>query len=409
MAAPFVGLNVAWAKVALDKESGIERWSRAIERQGKGRRRQNLEGRPGFMGLIRQDRMTHQERMQALLDYRKPDRVPIFGMGSGFAMINCGYRLTELQTDPQKFWQALQWTSEQYDWEPLWWHIAHTVLGSWDFGAKMKMPDSPYAMAVAVDKPAVTKEEEVWELEMPDPKTSGAIPKRMEFSRLQDEAGWPITFLARSPFTMAADICGVEQFARWLMKKSELCHRLMRMALDHTTNVLQYWVDTFGSEKLVFNMSSPSESNQLFSPKHIQKYALPYHREFHQRMRARGVRRFRFHMCGEQNLNLPILAEFASSAEGWPHPSILSFGHEVDLAHAATYFPDDIIQGNVEPAVIQTGTPPQVYELCRIVIEKGKKIRGGFMLAPGCELPSRAPPYNVWMMTKAVSDYGWYE
>ena len=122
-----------------------------------------------------------------------------------------------------------------------------------------------------------------------------------------------------------------------------------------------------------------------------------------------GVNKFYFHICGEQNLNLPHLAEFASSADGWPHPSILSFGHEVDLNDAAKYFPDDIIMGNIEPAVIQTGTPQQVYELCRIAIEKGKRIAGGFILAPGCGMPPRAPAYNVWMLTKAVNDLGWYD
>jgi len=355
-----------------------------------------------------QDGMIYQGRMQALYNYQKPDRVPIFGMDEGFCMLNCGYTLTELQTDPQRFWDALRWTCEQYEWELLWQHVAHTVLGSWDFGAKMKMPDSPYAMAVAVDTPAVKTEDDVWNLKMPDPKTAGAIPKRMEFSRLQTEAGIPVTFQARSPFTMAADICGVEQFARWLMRKPQLCDRLMRMALEHTLNVLQYWVDTFGAENIFYRMSSPSEANQIVSPSHIQKYALPYHKEFHQRIRAMGVKKFYFHICGEQNLNLPHLAKFASSADGWLHPSILSFGHEVDLNDAARYFPDDIIVGNIEPAVIQAGKPQQVYELCRAAIEKGKEISGGFILAPGCGLPPKSPPYNVWMMTKAVNDFGWY-
>jgi uroporphyrinogen decarboxylase len=324
-------------------------------------------------------------------------------------MINCGYTLTELETDPQKYWNALRWTCEQYGWESLWQHAGPTVLGSWDFGAKMMMPDSPYAMAIAVDSNAVRTEDDVWKLKLPDSKIAGAIPKRMEFSRLQDDVGWPITFLASSPFTIATEICGVELFAKWLMKNPQLCDRLMRMALDHTLNVLQYWIDTFGAEKMVYHTGSPSEANQLFSPRHIQEYALPYHKELHQRLRVMGVNQLHFHICGEQNLNLPFLAELASSADGWPHPSIISFGQEVDLDDAAKYFPDDIIMGNVEPAVIQAGTPQQVYEHCKACIEKGRNFRGGFILSPGCVLPPKAPPYNVWMITKAINDFGWYE
>ncbi len=357
----------------------------------------------------RQDRVTHRERMHALYNYQKPDRIPIFGGAGNFSMINAGYTLTELQTDPQKAFNAMQWTCEQYGWEPERQVFAHTVLGSWDFGATMKMPDSAYAMAISVETSAVKTEEDVWNLKMPAPKTAGAIPKRMEYSKFQEKDGMLITFFTRSPFTTAADICGLEQFCRWMPKKPEVCDKLLRMSIDHIFEVLQYWVDTFGAEKIFYQLSSPSESNQIISPQHFLEYALPYHKEFHKRMRAMGVNQFMFHICGEQNLNLPYLAEFASSADGWPHPSILSFGHEVDLSKAAKYFPDDIIMGNVEPTVFQTGTPQQVYEHCRICIEKGKKIPGGFILASGCEMPPRAPAYNVWMMTKAVNDFGWYD
>jgi len=31
------------------------------------------------------------------------------------------------------------------------------------------------------------------------------------------------------------------------------------------------------------------------------------------------------------------------------------------------------------------------------------------MLAPGCEMPIWSPPVNVFAMTKAVDDFGWYE
>jgi uroporphyrinogen decarboxylase len=243
---------------------------------------------------------------------------------------------------------------------------------------------------------------------MPDSKVAGAIPKRMEFSRLQHEVRWPITFGARSPLTMAADICGIEQFAKWLIRKPQLCDKLMRIALEYTLKVLQYWVDTFGSNEIVYCMSSPTESNQIFSPRDVKKYAIPYHRELHERIQAIGINKFMFHVCGEQNLNLPHLAEFAASEDSWIHPSILSFGPEVNLDTAACYFPNDIIMGNIEPALFQTGTPEQIYHQCRICIEQGKNFRGGFILGPGCGLPPKAPPYNVYMMRKAVDDFGWY-
>lgn len=177
------------------------------------------------------------------------------------------------------------------------------------------------------------------------------------------------------------------------------------MAVDHICNVLQYWVDTFGAENIFVWISSPNKSNQIISPRQFERFAFPYHVEFHERLRSIRINAFGLHICGDQNLNLPYFAKTYL----WEHPSILSFGHEVDLEVAANYFPNDIIFGNIEPAVIQTGTPQEVYDLSRIVIEKGKKASGGFIFAPGCELPPMSPPVNVYQMTKAVNDFGWYD
>jgi len=94
--------------------------------------------------------------------------------------------------------------------------------------------------------------------------------------------------------------------------------------------------------------------------------------------------------------------------KGYPRPGLLSFGHEVDLETAADYFPKDIIVGNLEPAIIQTGTPEEVYEASRKVIEKGRRLSGGLIFAPGCEMAPKTPIENVKMMTKAVNDFGWY-
>ena len=58
-------------------------------------------------------------------------------------------------------------------------------------------------------------------------------------------------------------------------------------------------------------------------------------------------------------------------------PGIISIGHEIDIETAQKYFPDDIIFGNVDPAVIQTGAPDQVYETAKTCIEKGKGCPGG--------------------------------
>ena len=353
---------------------------------------------------LKQDRMTSQERVEALFSYKTPDRVPIGAMATGFNTRNAGFTVADAYEDPEKSFQATLWTYEQYGWDPIPQYSGHTLLGAWDFGGDVRVPKGQYEGALVVTRYPVQSEEDIEKLEMPDPLKAGRIPTAFRYSRLQMEHHLPVYFFSRSPFCMAANMCGTDTFLRWTVRKPEICHRLLRLALDHTVNALTYWVAAFGVENVFAWMSSPTESNQLVSPKTVEKLALPYHVEYHHCLRSLGIRRFGLHICGEQNQNLPILA----GAAPWSHPSVLSFGHEVDLETAASRFPDDIIFGNIEPAILQTGTPDQVYELCKAAIVKGKKAPGGFILGPGCGIPAFAPPVNLFAMTKAVNDFGFY-
>jgi len=266
------------------------------------------------------------------------------------------------------------------------------------------MPQGRYESSLIIKSHPVQSERDLEKLPIPNPQTAGRIPLAMRFAQLQAENGLPVFFSSRSPFTMAANICGLENFCRWMIKRPDLCQRLMRVAIEHILNVLSYWIETFGADKIFVWMSNPNESNQVISPKHMATFALPYHLEYHERLKEMGIKRFGLHLCGDQNLNLPYLAE----ADPWPHPSVLSFGHEVPIELAAKYFPRDIIFGNLEPNLFQVATPQRIYELCREIITKGKRAPGGFMIAPGCGIPATAPPVNVFAMTKAVYDCGWY-
>jgi uroporphyrinogen decarboxylase len=350
--------------------------------------------------------MTSKERVEALFTHNIPDRIPIGYLDPGFSALNAGYSINDAYADPERSFYAQMWTAEQYGWEPIGQFFGHTILGAGDFGGKIRLPKSEYEQSIIVESFPVKNESDLLSLRLPDPKKAGRIPSVMAFSKLQADHGLPVWFLSRSPFSVAANICGVDQFLRWTMKKPELSHILMRLATDHIFNVLRYWVDTFGAENIFVFMSSPSESNQVISPKHFEKFALPYHVEYFEHLESIGnIKYFAFHICGEQNANLQYLAELTK----WPHPSILSFGHEVDIDVAAGLFPEDIIFGNIDPTVIQTGTQEKVYERSRDAIQKGMKAPGGFILGPGCGLPPRAPPINVFAMTRAVNDFGWYE
>jgi uroporphyrinogen decarboxylase len=348
--------------------------------------------------------ITLAERINAVMSGQRPDRVPFMPFVRGFCAVNVGYPIASYYTDAEKSFWAQIWTQEQYGYDgyPI---FSWAIYGAWEFGGEVKLPTSQWDQSPSVVRYPVESEEDVKKLELPDVKTAGMLPLTMEFSKLQKKHGLPAVPCGGSPFTRAANLCGLDKLCRWTKKRPEVAHTLLRLMTDHLVEVAQYWVDTFGAEHVIPFSGNPCESNTIISPNHFEKFALPYMKELHEKVLGMGVRGFQCHICGEQNLNLPYLAQVPMGNAG-----LVSFGHEVDPNTAIKYFGGTcIIAGNVDPAVIQTGTPQQVYELSRQCIEKGKYAPRGYMLSTGCELPPYAPPYNVYMMMKAVKDFGWYE
>jgi uroporphyrinogen decarboxylase len=348
--------------------------------------------------------MVSLDRVNALLAGQKVDRVPLYHFVLGFCAKNVGYPIASMYNDPEKSYMAQLWTFEQYgiDGGP---DFGYASYGGWEFGGDIKFPSSEWEQAPSHGSFAVQSEEDMNKLGLPDVKKDGMLPLAMEFSKLQDKYGAPISIVLGGNFTIAGNICPVEKVCRWMVRKPELVRQLLRAATDHILEVIRYWAETFGAERVIPNIWEPLASNQIISPKQFEEFVLPYLKESSEKILGMGVRHIYYHICGEQNLNLPCWAQVPMG-----DPGIVSVGHEVDLATVINYFGDRcIVVGNVDPVVIQSGTPQEVYQLSKRAIEKGKKAPRGYMLMSGCEIPPMSPPYNVYMMTKAVNDFGWYD
>ncbi|MCD6231354.1 uroporphyrinogen decarboxylase family protein [Candidatus Aerophobetes bacterium] len=352
---------------------------------------------------IKQKAAMLRERVEALLQGYRSERVPLYPFLLGFCARNVGYPISSIYTDPVKSFMAQLWTFEQYGFDGVP-EFGYASYGGWEFGGEVKFPNSEWEQAPMHGRFAVQSEEDVEKLKLPNVKTDGMLPMAMEFSKLQDKFGMPISIVLGGNFTIAGNICPVEKLCRWMIKKPELAHRILRLATDHIIEVVQYWVDTFGAERVMPKIWEPLAANSILSPKQFEKFVLPYVIETNKKILAMGIKHIFYHICGEQNLNLPYWAQVPMG-----NPGIVSVGHQVNLTRAIEYFGNTcIIAGNVEPAIIQSGPPQKVYELCRECIGKGKYAPRGFMLMPGCEIPPMSPPYNVYMMRKAVEDFGRY-
>jgi uroporphyrinogen decarboxylase len=342
-------------------------------------------------------------RLQALLNGEKVDRVPLYHFLLGFCARNVGYEVADMYQNPQKSYQAQAWAFEQYgiDGGP---DYGYASYGGWEFGGEIKMPEGEWQQAPSHVTFPVNKPEDLDGLTLPDVRTAGSLPLAMEFSKLQQQNGTPITVILGGNFSVAGNICPPSTLCRWMLRKPDAAHRLLRMASDHILDVVRHWAVTFGAEKVIPNLWEPIAANDIISPKQFEQFALPYIKETNEQMLALGVKHILYHICGEQNANLPLWAQIPMG-----DPGLVTFGHQVTLTKAIEYFGEScIVLGNVNSSLIQTGTPQQVYEACRDAILEAKDAPRGFMLMSGCELPPMSAPYNVYMMKKAIEDFGRY-
>ncbi|OPY74635.1 MAG: methylcobalamin:coenzyme M methyltransferase [Syntrophorhabdus sp. PtaU1.Bin058] len=357
---------------------------------------------------MKKDRLTDDERIEALWARQRPDRVPIFPFAGGFASLNVGYSINDIYTDYKKCIDAQRWTSDQYGWMPATMCIVGPLSASpvEEFGGEVTYPTGEYAQAPGVARRPVEKDEDILNLKVPDNlENIGSMPLTLKATAYQLQfGGIVVSPILATPMDAIGAVVGVEKTCKMMIKKPELVHKALRVLTDFRIAHAKLWADKFGAERLVPLVGGPTSSNQIISPKQFKEFVLPYTKKMHDKLREMGYKHMLIHICGEQNANMPFWAEINMG-----DPGIISVGHEIGLETVEKYFPNDIAFGNLEPAKIQTETPEQVYNASKEIILKGKTIPGGFIFSSGCEMPPMAPAYNLWMMTKAVNDFGWYE
>jgi uroporphyrinogen decarboxylase len=354
--------------------------------------------------------VTEAERVEALLQHKRPDRVAVwpFGSASGFAATCAGISMAEIYNSPLKALDVQRKASRDFGWAivPM---LGYASFGGWEFGGDIKWPDSEFSQAPLLTRHAVQNEEDAWKLKRPDVTTAGIIPLQLEFYRLallEKPDNEPFSFIAfiGGPFTAVTNICGMNTLARWLVKKPAVVHHLLRLATDFEIELTKYLAALFGTERALPFCGEASTDNRLISPKIFAELALPYNLELHQHILAQGFKHVLCHICGEQNANLSHWSKVPMG-----DPGIVSIGHEIPLIKAAEYFPHDIIMGNLEPVIIQEKTVDEVYQRAKKVLDEGLKLTSGFIFSPGCGIPPHSPAANVMAMTRAVNDSGWYK
>ena len=179
------------------------------------------------------------------------------------------------------------------------------------------------------------------------------------------------------PFTIAANLRGVEFFLRDLRKEPEQVNRLLRLVTDSMKNC----VDMIAPYADGLRMADPVASPALISPKYFRELVYPYLVEIMEYADEKIGQKPSLHICGNTRKVWNYFREMPIRA--------ISLDNIVDLEEAKQELGDRVtIVGNIPPVeCLLQGSEEELRKEIRREIQKAEGSPKGYISASGCDVP----------------------
>ncbi|MBI2897580.1 MAG: uroporphyrinogen decarboxylase family protein [Deltaproteobacteria bacterium] len=340
------------------------------------------------------DRMSPKERVSGFLAGGRTDRVPVAPLLLNLPARVLGVPVKRLYESGETLGRAHVAAYRKFgqDFITI---LTCTANVSEAMGTKLRYPEDDAAM---VEEPGLRTLEAVDDLSPVDPAKDGRLPHYLEATEIAvREVGGEVFVitLPAGPFTVAAQLRGVESFFKETVTAPERIHRL----LDVCTESILRFVDAIIDRGGVPCLAEPVGSGSLCGKKTFREFNQPYLKRIFDRVRSRGLPAL-VHICGKAK---PIFEPWVEAG-----PDLCSIDWPTDLEWASRTFGDRVaLLGNVASAdYFLQGSVGQIFEQARICIEKAGRTRRGFVLGSGCEVPLNSPHENVQALVDAARLHG---
>jgi uroporphyrinogen-III decarboxylase len=377
---------------------------------------------------MRQETMTPKQRIEAAIRLEKPDRVPVIPMIGTFAGRHCGLKMQRFYEDHQACMEAAHKTFED--------------LGGLD-GIMMAGPNDPRLFANAMpirvrvpgkelpedaviqideSKPVIEVEDydtiinkgwnyfatNVIALRLSPDAPRGLIGKIKSFlgmlpiiresqadTRWYAEHGVPVLVggMILMPFELFCMGRTLHEFYVDLFRMPDkiiaaadaAIPELIASAVDLGKRTKAPWVFIGGTRG----------SAAMISGKTFEKFYLPYLKRAVDAIIAAGLTPL-YHFDSDWTGHLPYFTQMPKAK------CILEIDSATDIFKAKEVLRGHTcIMGDVPATLFKLGTPAQVVEYCKKLIDV-VGTDGGFILSSGCEVPHDAK----WENVKAMVDFG---
>lgn len=343
--------------------------------------------------------LTAIERLITTLRHREPDRVPCSPLVISGARRLTGVTMAEFATNPRTAADAISAAFELIGGEVVIPMIDLSVEAA-DFGQKIVYPVESTAYPDYGD-PLITDHTGYRKLKRIELREASRMQSVLEICRLLvHRIGWRgvVSGFCFGPLGVLCMMRGAEN----LFRDCILYGKEVKAALDTITGVLMEYVEALcGTGVLAVTLDTLFASSNGLSRELWEATEGPFVRELAQAVHRRGCL-VGVHNCGD--------GIYFDSQIRFMEPEIISYAHlpadcRDNRELKRRYGNQVVLMGSVDTALLARGTPHEVMEQCRVLMDDLAD-GGGFILAPGCEYPPDIPLENAWSLVSAARMYG---
>ncbi|MCZ7646147.1 MAG: uroporphyrinogen decarboxylase family protein [Planctomycetota bacterium] len=335
--------------------------------------------------------MNGRERILALLEGRRPDRLPFMPITMMFAAKLAGIPYLKYATDFRCLVEGQLRLAEVFDVDYV--NTMSDPAGeAADCGAPVKFfSDQPPALdetrALLADKTKLKG------LRVPDPSTGPRMHNRLQALELyrrkvgRDKLieGW-----IEGPIAQAADLRGINAVMLDFYDDPDFIRELFEFVLELEIRFAKAQVEA-GADMIGIGDAAAS----LVGPRIYEEFVWPCEKRMVDGLKALGTR-VRLHVCGATR---PLLKRFGELG-----CDVVDLDSQAPLSDGRLHMGDDqVLLGNIDPVrVLCNGDPDSIYEA---VAECHQAAGPRFIVSAGCEVPRDTPHENLHAMRRYTREH----
>jgi uroporphyrinogen decarboxylase len=337
--------------------------------------------------------MNARELVYKAFDLGEPERVPATLFGGGiWTIFNSGHNFLSFKGEPRKYAEVILETQRKLGSDIVYVGSGYNNFHAAALGGRIKIRE---VGAPDLEEPLVHMPEDIDSLDPAGVDEDDVIATIRDATRIVAQSigeDVVVTVTAWGPFTLAAQLRGVEALMFGIYKQPEFVNKI----IDFSRRVIERFYEPLIEDSIIdmVSIADPTASGDLISRKHFEAFALPALKKLIGGFKVRGIRTL-LHICGNTSDKIDLIG--VSGAD------CFSMDCKVDLGYAKEQLGGRMcIAGNVDPiGVMNQGTPEDVKsasEKCIYDAASG----GGYILMPGCDIPPTVPYENIRAMLDVV-------